>query len=715
MADLRIVDAPLLSTVKGTEKIPTGGEGNFSVSVNQVADFAKLKWFLATEEYVVNAVGNVQADLNLHKNNSSNPHGVTKVQVGLGNVDNTADLDKPISNATQSAIITANSGKADKSYVDTQNNIKADKTTVEASLLLKADKVDLTASKIASDGGQTQQEINDFGGAKWWSKPLGYKVGSTVKLENGDIVKSTVPNNTVNPNVDMTGWVKTGDASQITTSSGLNQEEVNALKAGKTEVLPHTQTQESFKNAYSAKRTNQFSRLRDMTACGRAYIWKNPKYSDDIAYRFSLGVNQSGWKTAEWEFIADADGFYRMRYGFVGDIRAPTTTITATNLSKTPQRAGDNAYFRSTTELNATFDVVFNGVGILFNHYVDNNGGIFEVSVDGGTPFIISTHMDNPQNASAMSARMSNKIGGNLEKTTHTATFKFIGNDPKYPPASGVSRGWFKYNDGIDPEDYTANPVTGGEMGLAAANNMLLSNNILEFAINATPVGSGFAGDWVPAHGSASGAMVINKRSIFIDNDVLDDTLSIISSEREIKEFTMVQEYTAYNTNDTSKIYPMWKGTLTTKFNRETGLSYNHSFARDKGAAYDIFVTEGYTASCSGQRLTNTGAVVFTKITHDNGFEVDISAPPPEVQITHLSGILKSVMWIGPKYGLAMNVESPEASGAIGRDTTDGNITFTTERPDRFNKVYFKPLGSNKLIKAGEEFNSKHSLWLSIF
>ena len=52
MADLRIVDAPLLSTVKGTEKIPTGGEGNFSVSVNQVADFAKLKWVLATEGYV---------------------------------------------------------------------------------------------------------------------------------------------------------------------------------------------------------------------------------------------------------------------------------------------------------------------------------------------------------------------------------------------------------------------------------------------------------------------------------------------------------------------------------------------------------------------------------------------------------------------------------------------------------------------------------------
>lgn len=223
MADLRIVDAPLLSTVKGTEKLPTGGEGNFSVSVNQVVDFAKLKWVLATEGYVDNAVGNAQSDLNLHKNNESNPHNVTKTQVGLGNVDNTADLDKPVSNATQSAITTANSGKADKSYVDSQDQLKADKTTVEASLLLKADKVDLTASKIASDGGQTQQSVNDFGGARWYSKSGGYELGATAKLANGDIVKSTVANNIINPNVDMTGWFNETRKTKFITDYGAKQ------------------------------------------------------------------------------------------------------------------------------------------------------------------------------------------------------------------------------------------------------------------------------------------------------------------------------------------------------------------------------------------------------------------------------------------------------------------------------------------------------------
>ena len=40
-----------------------------------------------------------------HGNNKDNPHGVTKAQVGLGNVDNTSDMNKPVSTAQRQAII----------------------------------------------------------------------------------------------------------------------------------------------------------------------------------------------------------------------------------------------------------------------------------------------------------------------------------------------------------------------------------------------------------------------------------------------------------------------------------------------------------------------------------------------------------------------------------------------------------------------------------
>lgn len=69
------------------------------------------------------------------------------------------------------------------------------------------------ASFIVSADGSTQQEINDFGGAKWRNKPLGYDIGSTVKLDNGDIVKSTIDGNVNDPNVDMTGWASIQELS----------------------------------------------------------------------------------------------------------------------------------------------------------------------------------------------------------------------------------------------------------------------------------------------------------------------------------------------------------------------------------------------------------------------------------------------------------------------------------------------------------------------
>ena len=64
--------------------------------------------------YIDEAVGNTDTDLtaletkvNQHIANKSNPHGVTKAQVGLGNADNTSDANKPVSTAQATAIADA--------------------------------------------------------------------------------------------------------------------------------------------------------------------------------------------------------------------------------------------------------------------------------------------------------------------------------------------------------------------------------------------------------------------------------------------------------------------------------------------------------------------------------------------------------------------------------------------------------------------------------
>lgn len=53
------------------------------------------------------AEGNISTVLQEHIDNENNPHNVTKEQLGIGNVDNTSDMDKPVSTAQQNVLDSA--------------------------------------------------------------------------------------------------------------------------------------------------------------------------------------------------------------------------------------------------------------------------------------------------------------------------------------------------------------------------------------------------------------------------------------------------------------------------------------------------------------------------------------------------------------------------------------------------------------------------------
>jgi len=126
---------------------------------------------------------------------------LSKSSVGLGNVDNTSDINKPISTATAEAL-----------------NLKADKDTtytkVEVDASIDLLKPPYLASNVV-DGNQTQAEINLYGGKKYDMPVGGYPSDARVLLDNGDIVKSTIANNTNDPNMDMTGWIDTDNGISI--------------------------------------------------------------------------------------------------------------------------------------------------------------------------------------------------------------------------------------------------------------------------------------------------------------------------------------------------------------------------------------------------------------------------------------------------------------------------------------------------------------------
>lgn len=102
----------------------------------------------------------VQTNLETHINNKSNPHEVTKDQVGLGNVDNTSDANKPISTATQTALngkFSATDGNALKQRVDNIPELVATDITVDSD----NDSVNISLDKTSIvDGTLSRTTIN---------------------------------------------------------------------------------------------------------------------------------------------------------------------------------------------------------------------------------------------------------------------------------------------------------------------------------------------------------------------------------------------------------------------------------------------------------------------------------------------------------------------------------------------------------------------------
>lgn len=150
----------------------------------------------------------ISDSLNAHVTNTNNPHNVTKTQVGLGNVDNTSDKNKPISDATQSAL----DGKLDKSTAVTSFS---------------------QAYTKSADGVQTFTEISTTKTSNTLAKrDKDGRLEATDGVENDDV--ATVGQmNTAVTNVD------TKINNEITRATGV-EDDINLKVSRIQELIPTT-------------------------------------------------------------------------------------------------------------------------------------------------------------------------------------------------------------------------------------------------------------------------------------------------------------------------------------------------------------------------------------------------------------------------------------------------------------------------------------------
>ena len=145
-------------------------------SVDNVADVDK-----PVSTLQASAIGVVQSDVDAHEARVDNPHTVTATQVGLGNVDNTSDVDKPVSTLQQAAIDAAGGGAFDAdadTLITPLTPIVLDQTTGnEAALSL-----DYTTNKLTS-GDDTGLLVNQTDtNSPGTSKLMDLQVGGVSKF-----------------------------------------------------------------------------------------------------------------------------------------------------------------------------------------------------------------------------------------------------------------------------------------------------------------------------------------------------------------------------------------------------------------------------------------------------------------------------------------------------------------------------------------------------
>lgn len=143
-------------------------------------------------------------------------------------------------NLTQSQTITALTLEVS----DLETNLTNSITATQTDLINRADQlaqvVTDTTEQLTQDNATLTQEIKGAldlakrGISNRYDNSLTYGSGDRVVLDNGDIVKSTVVNNTVNPNVDMTGWV----------NPKTEQQRINNSVTVNNSILNYTQSAE---------------------------------------------------------------------------------------------------------------------------------------------------------------------------------------------------------------------------------------------------------------------------------------------------------------------------------------------------------------------------------------------------------------------------------------------------------------------------------------
>lgn len=302
--------------------------------------------------------------------NGSALTGLTKTQVGLSNVDNTSDLAKPISTATQTAL----DGKVDENSSIT--GATKTKITYDSKGLVTAG-ADATTADIADSSNKryvTDAQLTVIGNTS------GTNSGNVTVTDSAEIdftlTGQNITASIIAGSIDETKLDASTNSSLDLADSSLQPAAIGTTVQGYSAILAATTA--SFLTAHSTKlgfitvtQAVDLDTIESDTAANNAKV-TNATHTGDVTGSTALTIANDAVTLAKMANMATASLIYRKTAG-TGDPEVQTLATLKTDLGLTGTNSGDQTSIVGITGTKSQFDTACTDGNFLYVGDVTSN------------------------------------------------------------------------------------------------------------------------------------------------------------------------------------------------------------------------------------------------------------------------------------------------------------------------------------------------------
>ena len=255
--------------------------------------------------------------------------------------------------------------------------------------------------------------------------------------------------------------------------------------------------------------------------------------------------NSLGWMTVmlrnglehvSWTFRNNtADDFIILGDCFYGHVTESFARYGEENYDSVTGTWNTSSSNNYTTQVGATFTKTMMGEKFEFNHYANNQGGLFEFIVDGDVenPVIVSTYSETP-----VPVKTSLIVEG-LPFGEHTIVATFKGDDPNNPPYGGASssRGWVAKRE-TSPKTFYSYKT---QLTNSRIQDLLVGFSNKEFAFRIRKAETSHSTQFIPMHSGIGTAFKKVEPRFIADGKVIDYVNLPFAEFFECNTFRLVQ------------------------------------------------------------------------------------------------------------------------------------------------------------------------------